>query len=187
MPVDDRIRAGLSRNAEVPLPPVEHHLDVVVRRHRRRTTARLVAGAAAVAVLGLLPVWSLTTLTDRDPDPARPAPHALAGTYLVVIDDVGAASELRGTWEVTLTKDGLVDLTPPPAYGGTVSDGAAYEVSGATVTTNVFVDLPGCQRDDPAVGVYRVALTASGADFTLLEDTCAARAALFGVRWERLP
>jgi hypothetical protein len=187
MPVDDRIRAGLSRNAELPMPPVEDHLDTVVRRHHRRTAAKLVAGAAAVLVLALIPMWAFRSLDDRAPDPARPSAPTLAGTYRVVIDDAGTASGLRGTWVVTLRTDGRVDVTPPLGFRGQLSSGAAYELSGGTVRTNLFVESTGCQRTDPAVGVYRVTLTRNGADFTTLDDSCPARAVLFGVPWERLP
>jgi hypothetical protein len=187
MPVDDRIRAGLSRNAQVALPPVEEHLATVARRHRRRTVGRFAAGAAAVVLLALVPLWAFTTLGDRDPRPARPSASALAGTYRVVVDGVGEASDLGGTWLVTLTTDGRVDLTPPRTYRGAVSDGASYEVSGAMITTDLFVDSTGCQRMDPAVGTYRVTVNANEAKFTRVNDSCPARAALFGVTWRRLP
>jgi hypothetical protein len=187
MPVDDRIRAGLSRNAELTHPPVEHHLDTVVRRHRRRIAAKLLAGAAAALVLAVLPWWAFTTVHDRDPEPARPSEPTLAGAYRVVIDEARTAPDLRGTWVVTLRTDGRIDVTPPLTYRGKLSGGAAYEQSGATIRTNVFVESPGCQRTDPAVGVYRVTLTGSEAVFTKMEDTCPARAALFGAPWTRLP
>jgi hypothetical protein len=187
MPVDDRIRAGLSRNAELPLPPVEHHLDTVVRRHRRRTAAKLLIGAVAALVLAVVPWWAVTALQDRSPEPARPNAPTLAGTYRVVIGEARTAPDLRGTWVVTLRTDGRVDVTPPRAYPAQLSAGAAYEQSGATVTTNLFVESPGCQRTDPAVGVYRVTLIGGEAVFTKVDDSCPARAALFGVPWTRLP
>jgi hypothetical protein len=186
MPIEDRIRAGLSRNAEVPVPPVEHHLAEVRRRHRRRLVARLAVAAAVVIIVGTVPLALLTKLADRAQEPARPGPPSLPGTYSVVIDGA-AASDLRGTWRVTLAGDGSVTLTPPPTYRGAVTKGATYEMSGAQLTTNVFVDSPGCQRTAPPVGVYHVAVSTDRAVFTPVHDSCPPRLALFRARWERVP
>ncbi len=186
MLIEDRIRAGLSRNAEVPGPAVEHQLAVVQRRHRRRTVVRLAVAAAVVAILGAVPWAVLTILADRDRQPAQPSPPSLPGSYRVVIDGT-ATSDLRGTWRVSLARDGGLRLTPPPSYRGAVRTGATYEVSEGKFTTNVFIDSPGCQRTNPSVGVYRVTVTEGGAAFARVHDSCPARVALFQAWWERLP
>jgi hypothetical protein len=187
MPIEDRIRAGLARNGELSPPPVEKHLDAVRRQHRRRTGTRLLATAAIVALLALVPVAVLRQLGDRAPHPTPQPAATMPGTYQVVVAPGSSFPEAVGTWRVTLTDDGRVRATAPPGFHGTVSTGATYTIRRTRFTTNVFIESPGCQRTSPAIGTYRVRITSSGPDFTRLHDSCDLRAALFGGSWKELP
>lgn len=189
MPIDDRIRDGLARNAEVPFPTVERHLGRVQVRRRRRLQARVAAlAASAVAIVALVP-WALVAgLAQRGADPAPSPGSGLPGTYRVVVGDAGSSAGVGGTWTVTLGEGGAVVLDPPPGYEGPVGVGESYELSGpAEMTTNLFVGSPGCQRADPPVGVYGFVVADSELRFNRVEDTCPARARLLGEPWERLP
>jgi hypothetical protein len=188
MPIDDRLRAGLSANADLLSPPVERHLTAVRRRHQRAVRLRVLAVAAAVALLAVIPWGIVTAVRGRTPDPVAPStPASLAGSYRVVVEAGGETRSMTGTWTVTLDADGAISLSPPPGFEGPAGDGETYELSGTTFTTNVLIGWPGCQRGTVQVGTYRVAVTDHGAEFTRLEDDCPARIALLGSPWERLP
>lgn len=185
MPIDDRIRDGLTRNADVPSPSVERHLDRVLARRRRQVAVRT-AAVAAVAVGAVVP-WALVQGDgQRVGDPAAPSP-ALQGTYRVVVGNSDAPADMPGTWTVTLGDNGSIAVKPPAGYHGNGGVGESYELAApGELTTNLFVGAPGCQRGDPPVGVYGFAATAAGVQFTRVEDGCPARVAIFAGHWERL-
>jgi hypothetical protein len=187
MSIDDRIRTGLSRNSMVPAPPVEQLLDRVRRTHRRRSGIRLLGVAAAVVLVGLASLALVHALVARRVEPTRPGGPDLPGTYQVVVPQDAAVARMRGTWRVSLTADGRVALTAPPTFRAAFGTGATYDVSGSTLTSNVFIDVPGCQRTSPAVGTYRFVVTEIGLELTRLDDSCRVRTVLFGASWERLP
>lgn len=193
-PSDERLRAGLQQASDTPVD-VERALHVVLgRRHRRararRTWAVLAAAAAATGVAVGLPA-AIEALRD---DPVSLPPAAapgLSGTYVVDVDPTAAADRfgLSGRWVVELAEDGILRLTPPPAFSGPVS-GSSYGVDGDVVRVDAFVADALCEQvqlDEP-LGTYRWTRTAAALDFTPLAEACPARELLFaGQTWEAAP
>jgi hypothetical protein len=187
MSIDDRLRAGLTANADATSVAVERNLDTVWHRQRRRARLRAAAAVAAVAVLGAVPWAVVSSLDGRGSGPATPEAPEVVGSYRVAVQAQGETRSMTGTWTVTLDEDGGVTLDAPDSFEGAVGVGEGYAVDGGRLTTNVFLGWPGCQRTTPAVGTYRVEAEATGIRFGLVSDRCAPRIELFGSRWKRLP
>ena len=118
----------------------------------------------------------------------QPSEQALIGTYVVDVPDSPAARRegLVGRWVISLEADGALELRPPPSYTGATT-GAAWRVEDELLRTDALVE-PGCQADNGYVGTYRWSLTDDLLVFSLVDDACAVRRALFtGSDWERVP
>lgn len=184
MSIDDRIRAGLTANADFPAPPVERHLEVVVRRHRRRLPLMVSVVLGAVAVL-VVATWLAQASREGHPQPAAPIPPAEgAGTTLPEpLNGPGDPGLLpAGTYRYSLSRkeirDGIVTWAPPRfavanagAWTWTLGGGRwSYEldlhaketpVGFAGNTCEGYYDVHGSEVDFTTVTEYQVGDCAS--------------------------
>lgn len=192
MSIDQRLRNGLH-----PADP-DHGLDTLAalrrveqRASRRTRTTRVAMGAlVAAALVAVIGVGA--ALQGRPDSPevvaAERSELALIGTYVVDVPDSPAARSegLVGRWVISLEADGALELRPPPSYTGATT-GAAWRVEDELLRTDALVE-PGCQADNGYVGTYRWSLTDDLLVFSLVDDACDVRRALFiGSAWERVP
>lgn len=185
MSVEDRLRSGLEAQAQLTLPRTEEQLEQVWRRRRRRHEVRwggIAVAATVAAVLGatILP----ETLGGGEVSPPV-ASSGLAGTYAVAVGR--SATTVRegmvGLWTVTLSESGTLEVDPPPSYERATS-GAAYTTDGGQLTTNAFLDHPGCQTTPS--GTYAWTIDGTSVQFEHVDDACPARRILFEEQpWER--
>jgi hypothetical protein len=195
MSIDDRLRNGLPRNAAPFEPEVEIALQRVVARARRKTQRRLVvAGVAAVAfVVGLLIVAERprdergTSLApERTTVGTAPAVQALTGRFETTVDAVADQSlqfNISGHWVIELSTDGSMRVTAPDTYTGVLS-APLFQATPERFRTSLFEqDLCSGQP----LGTYRWALTGSTLRFTVVDDPCAGRVALFASQeWSKI-
>lgn len=188
MSIEQRIREGLAANAADVAAPVEISLGAVVQRRRRRVRAKVGVAVAATAVLAATPWAAGTWLAEqRATGPATPAEVGLEGRYSVEVAAVGRTAELAGTWLVTLSDEGDIEVEPPAGYDGLLpGTGESYDVVGDELRTNLYLGWPGCQQADPPIGRYRVEVTSTGLAFMPIQDVCPPRRQLFDVRWVRV-
>lgn len=189
MSVEDRIRAGLAREADLVDPSVELAHVELVRRHHRRRRARVsswTVGVATAAAAAFLVVLGLDPLESDEPTPVA-EPSAVQGRYVV---DVAATAESRsagvtGRWVFVLEKDGSLQVIPPAEHRGSVS-GAAYEVEGELLRTDALLQEPGCQVGEAPVA-YRWRVDRDTLWLTPVGDDCPARRIVFASQpWERV-
>jgi hypothetical protein len=189
MSVEHRLRAGLTREANRVVPRTEEQLAHVGRRHRRRRTIRwsgLAAAAAAATIVGVAVVPESLPGGESDAPPASVEESTLPGNYVVnvVPSRIAEREDMVGRWAVVLTRRGVMEIEPPAGYGRATS-GAAYEVRGDVLTTNAFLDLPGCQT--VTNGEYQWSLSGRSLELTVVDDPCSARRVLFsGQDWSRV-
>ncbi|PKH44207.1 hypothetical protein SAMN05192575_102237 [Nocardioides alpinus] len=164
MSVDDRLRAGLERNASSLVPAGEARLDAVRRRHRRRVLAVAGGGLVAVAATVALAFGLASGGVDRavPPDPLPPAetspvPPEAAGLIpdstwrrVVTTKQAEAAGVPRSRIREDIGDDGRLPLelrlttdtfTQSGDYGGSVweigdSGSVAYDERGRLVVTS---------------------------------------------------
>ena len=193
MSIDQRLRNGLH-----PADP-DRGLDTAAalrrveqRAARQTRTARVVVGAlvaaALVAVIGVGTALQQGRPDTPDVVATQTSEQALIGTYLVDVPDSPAASRegLVGRWVISLEAGGALELRPPKSYTGATT-GAAWRVEDELLRTDALVE-PSCQADNGYVGTYRWSLTDDLLAFTVVEDACTVRRALFtGSDWERVP
>lgn len=193
MSIDQRLRNGLH-----PADP-DHGLDTlaalrsVEQRATRRTRTTRVAlsalvAAALVAAIGVGAAFQQERPDTPDVVTAEPSERALIGTYVVDVPDSPVARNegLAGRWVISLEADGALELRPPPSYTGATT-GAAWRVEDELLRTDALVE-PGCQADNGYVGTYRWSLTDDLLAFSLVDDACDVRRALFtSSAWERVP
>jgi hypothetical protein len=180
MSVDERLRIGLSRNAESLDPDVELCLETALARRRRSSQFRwagaaagLVAAACAIGVLGSPGGWGSW---GRPLVPGQHAPSsvALQGRYAGEAASITGAPSVEGRWVLEFKAQGVLTVTAPPAYPGVVS-GVLYALDGDELRTDLFSqDLCSGQP----LGQYTV--TRVGAELTLsvVDDTCPQRVAV---------
>ena len=192
MSIDQRLRNGLH-----PADP-DHGLDTMAalrrveqRATRRARTTRVALGALVAATLvAVIGVGAALQGRPDSPDvvATQPSEQALIGTYVVDVPDSPAARSegLVGRWVISLEADGALELRPPPSYTGATT-GAAWRVQDERLRTDALVE-PACQADNGYVGTYRWLLDDALLVFTVVDDACDVRRALFtdGV-WERVP
>jgi hypothetical protein len=192
MPLDRRLREGMSRLTADVDPDVDRILQTSVRVARRRIIVRrasVVLQAAAVLALVVVAGPRLLDMLSTSGTPAdRPTPshvdgpQAIAGTYPIevsggpaVVDDQG----LAGTWTLQLQEDGSIDVTAPASFAGSVQ-GYSFDVDGNVLRTDAFVnDL--CNEAQGAgvpVGTYRWELIGRDLVLDATDDACPGRVAI---------
>jgi hypothetical protein len=191
MSVDERLRIGLSRNAQSYDPDVEVLLQSALSRRRRArwlrragATAALVAAACAATVLAMPGGWWADRGWPLEPEDGTTSSLALQGRFAGEVDVVPAAPGVAGPWVLDFKAEGVLSVTAPPSYPGVVS-GAIYAVEGDQMRIDLFgQDL--CTGRPPG----RYAVTRTGAELTLLavDDLCPARVTVLSTtRWSSEP
>lgn len=150
-------------------------------RHRREVRRRVAAGLTAGALMIAVIVWLAGSLADAPTRPAAPSPIAIDGTYrttLLSADPRVAELDVAGTYTLTLTPSGVIQLETPPGFEDTheSASGEAYRVTGNVVTIGSFstFSCPG------TVGTYRVERTETELRLSPIDEPCALREAIFG-------
>jgi hypothetical protein len=172
MSVDERLRIGLSRNAQSYDPDVEVLLQSALSRRRRArwlrragATAALVAAACAATVLAMPGGWWADRGWPLEPEDGTTSSLALQGRFAGEVDVVPAAPGVAGPWVLDFKAEGVLSVTAPPSY--------------------LFgQDL--CTGRPPG----RYAVTRTGAELTLLavDDLCPARVTVLSTtRWSSEP
>lgn len=194
MSLDRKLRDGLDRATTPVDPDVERHLHQSLRRgHRgirlRRAATTVPAAVAIVAAVAFGP-RVLDVIGDRGTPAERPTPSVvptspLVGNYTTTLPErPGTIAEtgMAGRWDLRLEPNGVVLLSAPPGFPGTVS-AVSYEAEGSRFRINAFAnDLCSTQ----SIGTYRWAREGSSVNFTPIEDPCAVRMALLTTRPWRL-
>ncbi|MCY7418013.1 MAG: hypothetical protein LH650_05875 [Chloroflexi bacterium] len=205
MPLDQRLRDGLHRDADPIEPDVLAGLESVTRRASRSsgTTGRLMLSAAAIIVVLVLvrlagvgphievaPGATPSGATSRSPSTGDPA--ALVGTWTVTLApaDTGVGPlGMVGDWTMRLGADSTVEVVPPPGFhppSGSDPGGYAYAVTGPSLVTNLFT------RDFAAScagsGGYTWSADDTSLRLTMTADTCEPRRVLLGTGdWTAVP
>jgi len=194
MPIDDRLRSGLARNAEHVDPSVERHLATVLTRTRRHTLvlrAAAVTGIAAAAAVTVSVGPDLVEALRADVDVVAPAEStaspAVTGIFATMIasDTPGiGTSGVDGRWTIQFESDGTLAVDGPDSYGGILS-AALFEATPGQLRTDVFgQDL--CSAG--GVGTYEWTRSGSTLTFRVLDDACEERVAVFtSVPWQQIP
>lgn len=191
MSVDDRLRAGLSRNARSLEPDVEALLESTLATHRHARWWRWggAAGglaAAACAVVGVVMVgWG----GDRAGEPVAPAHTTMSsivlqGSYAGQVAALPAAPNVAGRWILEFQAAGVLGVTAPATYPGVVS-GVLYAVQGQEIRTDLFSqDLCSGQP----LGRYAVTRTGPRLALMAVDDPCPARVGvLAATKWTVAP
>jgi len=185
MSVEDRLRSGLRAESQLMLPRTEDQLELVTGRKRRRQAWRWGGVGVAAAAATVVGVSVVPGLLPSDGGSAPAESPTLTGTYVVEVSNSADAAQedMVGRWSVTVSKDGNLDIEPPSSYEHLTS-GAAYSVEGDELSTNAFLDHPGCQTTP--LGRYAWTIEGTTLAFDLVDDDCPARLVLFGGQtWER--
>lgn len=183
--LDARLRRGLQA---LPAPDEARTAAALAEvTGRGRPPARepwLVALVAAV-VVGVLVLGPklLRALVGDDELAPAPSPRSeLQGTWSRALE-ARVQPTWSGEWEVTFGDGGVLGLTAP-AGAESVTDGAAYAVTGAQVRVDAFVNSV-CYELAP--GAYTWAVVADGLRLTPLADDCDARVELLAGTWRVVP
>lgn len=192
MPVDDRLRTGLARNAAHHEPAVETHLNVVLGRARRRARMqRVLVATAAVCALGLAAALGQGLARPGQDNRLVPAADlpvpTLTGVFATDLPDDLVSSggqPLGGRWTLGLQADGTMTVTAPPSYRGVVS-GALFKATPGALRTSIFEqDL--CSGE--SIGAYSWARSAGQLVLEVRDDTCAGRVlVLTSQPWQARP
>ncbi len=196
MSVEDRLRRGLASNAEAFDPQVERRLAVVVRRRRRRQLLRhgavvvaacsfLLAGAVVVPRLLSDDLGRVVVEVGRPVESAG-AGQVLTGGYATTVPAATGVvndASLAGRWTLTLRADGTLAVQTPAAYRGVLS-GALFTSTSSVFHTSVF-DQDLCSG--LGVASYRWTRSGSALTFTVADDRCPGRIAIFtSATWHRV-
>lgn len=183
--LDARLRRGLQA---LPAPDEARTAAALAEvTGRGRPPARepwLVALVAAVVVgvLVLGPQLLRALVGDDEPAPAPSPRSELQGTWSRMFDGARTPS-WTGVWTIGFEARGVLTVTPPTASPeGT--DGAAYDVSGAQVRVDAFVN--GVCNELPP-GTYSWSTARDTLRLTAVDDQCAPRAELFTGTWAVVP
>ncbi|KRF38398.1 hypothetical protein [Terrabacter sp. Soil810] len=191
MSVDERLRIGLARNAQVCNPEVELLLEAALargRRDRRLRWAWVTAGVVAAACTALVLALSLGWRSDRGaplvPADGATSTAALQGRYAADVPAQQSAPGVAGRWVLEFQPQGVLAVTSPPAYPGVVS-GVLYAVVGEELRTDLFSqDLCSGQP----LGRYLMTRRSARLTLTLAVDPCPQRVAvLTTTSWTALP
>ncbi|WP_157581734.1 hypothetical protein [Phycicoccus sp. Soil803] len=181
MPVDDRLRVGLTANAAaLREPDVELLLGQAFAAHRRRQARRWagVAGVAAAACAAL--VVTLMGQTAPKPVPAPPVgptPATLHDRYAGLVAPFAEAPHVSGRWVLVRGADGKLVANPPNRYGtgdpvvaGRIGRGGVFGTD-MFHQDNLICDSPG--------GKYRIADRGDQLVFESVDDFCVSRVQFF--------
>lgn len=204
MSLDRRLRNELERDAERIVADVERNLGAVEARARRRSSIgspALLAAAAVIALAIIVRLGSAVPAGGPNPSPVTPSPSmppvvaspnpsfaAIAGTYVVTLDDSNAAvatNHLAGTWTMRLASDGEIFLSPPASFGSGTSSlsGLAFTLTADRFRSNIFFN-DFCS----SIGTYTWSLSGGRLVFAAVDDTCAIRQALLSTTsWQAGP
>ena len=181
MPVDDRLRVGLTANATaLREPDVDILLGQAFAAHRRRQARRWagVAGLTAAACAAL--VVTLMGQTAPKPAPAPPVgttTATLLERYAGLVAPFAEAPNVSGRWVLARSADGTVVATPPNRYGR-----GEQLLAGRIGREGVFgTDLfrPGNHICDSPGGKYRIADRGDRLVFESVDDGCVSRVQFF--------
>lgn len=191
MSVDRRLREGLGGITSQVNPDVDRNLHQTFRGARRRIAARRAGAAfvvgAAIAVAILAGPRALDALRNVQhprpastpiPSPTLTDPAAVAGTYRIVLTSGQPAvrqNGMGGRWTIRLGANGVITATAPSSFTSSRS-GYRFGISGDRFRTDLF-STNICSGVPP--GVYRWQLSGTTLSFARIDDSCAARVALF--------
>ena len=194
MSLDIRLRGGLGRSSSaIEEPFIDHVLDgVVTRGRRRRRVRRVAAGMLALAALAAAVVVApraldaIRSLGETRPASPQDLMRQIAGTYTIEVDRSDSAIEaldMAGTWTISMLPTGAMMITPPPAYlrSWDQPTGDVFTVAADTIRTNALGRL--CTS---SIGTYTWFLHDERLTLAPVTDDCAARRALFtNTTWVR--
>lgn len=186
MPREPRLRARIQHEAANMAPDVTGRLEATLRDGRRRSRRRQLRAAVAFATVILAVVLVgpplIDALRNRDGGVgANPSPTAtvpLTGTYaitLVATDVAVTSNRMLGDWTIGFGSNGILAVTAPPDFTGTYS-GYSFDVAGSQFRTDLFGE-DVCSTLLP--GLYRWTVIGDRLTFTLVDDSCPGRVALF--------
>ena len=183
--LDARIRRELQALPALDEARVAAALAEVTGRGRppaREPWLVALVAAVVVGVLVLGPQLFRAVVEDVEPAPA-PSPGAeLRGTWSRALE-ARTQPSWSGEWKVTFADGGVLGMTGPVG-ARSVTDGAAYAVTGAQVRVDAFVNSV-CYELAP--GAYTWVVVADGLRLTPLSDDCAARVELLAGTWRAVP
>jgi hypothetical protein len=153
MSLDRRLRQGFEGSSSaIEERSIDHVLDGVVARGRRRRRVRRVAAgtlalAAFVAAVVIAPkaLDAIRSLGETRPASPQDLMRQIAGTYTIEVHRSNGAIEaydMAGTWTISLLPTGAMMITPPPAYlrSWDQPTGDVFTVAADTIRTNVSED-----------------------------------------------
>jgi hypothetical protein len=175
MPLDDRLRAGLARNAATFEPDEDTAFTLVThpRRSTGRATRTVLIAAAAVAFVVTLGVLQRPNQPQAPSSAPISTPPTLTGRYWTIVaeSETVPAYDIAGRWEIRLDPSGILDVRPPPAYTGVVT-AQLFQSTPEEFRTDLFgTDL--CSGHLP--GMYRWNRNDKTLTFSVVDDLCAAR------------
>lgn len=178
MPLEDRLRRELHRDATRIEPDVESALRSVEMGVRRRSPALAAALAGAALVVVLLAVRFGAPLLEPPGGQPTPSAYGIPGVYSVTFGDTDPNADvlrLVGRWMLEIDSMGVGSLTAPGTFqpGATVFPGISFAVTGDRVRTDLFITDP-CGT----VGTYRWQRDADSLTLELVEDGCHLRTVL---------
>jgi hypothetical protein len=198
--IDRRLREGFERSAPAIGPKDLAALErvrvgarrrVMVRRVTSTVLAALVIGGAALAGPS---VWDGLREGEQlepvqKPTPALPVPGdaSITGSYSTTLgneDAVVRDNQMVGEWTVAFRTDGVLEVLAPESFDESRS-GYSFGISGNQFRTDLFrTDV--C--NDKLPGRYRWRRSGNRLTFDVIDETCAAREALFaGGPWHLSP
>jgi hypothetical protein len=186
MPLDRRLRDGMQHMAQDLDPDIEGRLEATLRDARRAGQRRQLRAVLAFATVILAVVVVGPPLIDalQNAGPgvgASPSPTptiSLAGTFattLVSTDVAVTSNRMAGEWSIQFGSSGILTVTTPPGFTGTQS-GYAFQMTGSQLSTDLFGE-DVCSTLLP--GTYQWSLTSGRLTFTVVDDSCPGRVALF--------
>lgn len=200
MPLDDRLRDELGRDADPVAPDTERHLAVVRGRGRARpsTTGWLLAATATIAVIAILVLGTLPGArvigpggtNAPTPSPGSAPPRGLEGTEwtvtLLATDPSVAELGMAGEWTLRVGATSTLDVDTPASFrtpSGSMPAGYVWALDGGSFVTNLFA------RDFGAACAGSGGYEATVEDTQLVfagRDTCRPRHVLLTTRpWAR--
>ena len=192
MSLDERLSNGLEGLDAIQGSPPDSLLDEVVGMgRRRRSTRRLVAGAAAIAAVAaavaIVPrtLDALDSVGDTRPASSEELIRQIAGTYTVDVAPAPGtvqAFDMAGPWTIRLLPSGAMRVSPPAAFlsAWDPPTGQLFTITDSDFRTNALGDL--CLGRN---GTYGWSIEGNQLTFVPIADDCAPRRALLASPWTR--